>query len=242
MGNAREVALLALSACARQGAWSDGFLKRALRDSGMDSRDAALATRLCFGVLQNRILLDFYLSGLSRLPLRKLEERVLECLRLGAYQILFLDRVPDRAAVNESVNLARKYAKNPRSAGLVNGVLRGLVRQKESLPPPPDAAVQYSHPQWLADEFVRRLGREEAQALMAADNAQPPTMAQVNTGKASTAAAAERLRDEGVGVAPHPWLPDCLELSDTGQPGPPRLHLSGRRAPLRHLHPAGAGE
>ena len=143
MGNAREVALLALSACARQGAWSDGFLKRALRDSGMDSRDAALATRLCFGVLQNRILLDFYLSGLSRLPLRKLEERVLECLRLGAYQILFLDRVPDRAAVNESVNLARKYAKNPRSAGLVNGVLRGLVRQKESLPPPPDAAVQY---------------------------------------------------------------------------------------------------
>lgn len=127
---------------------------------------------------------------------------MLECLRLGAYQILFLDRVPDRAAVNESVNLARKYAKNPRSAGLVNGVLRGLVRQKESLPPPPDAAVQYSHPQWLADEFVRRLGREEAQALMAADNAQPPTMAQVNTGKASTAAAAERLRDEGVGVAP----------------------------------------
>lgn len=64
---------------------------------------------------------------------------MLECLRLGAYQILFLDRVPDRAAVNESVNLARKYAKNPRSAGLVNGVLRGLVRQKESLPPPPDA-------------------------------------------------------------------------------------------------------
>ena len=77
-GSAREVALLALSACEKQGAWSDGHLKKKIREAGLDRRDAALATRLCFGVLQNKLLLDFYLAQLSRLPLTRLEERVLE--------------------------------------------------------------------------------------------------------------------------------------------------------------------
>ena len=100
---ARIVAFQALLAGEKQGAWPDGFLKKAIRSAGLDSRDGALCTRLVFGVLQNRRLLDFYLSGLSKTPLEKLELPVLEILRLGAYQILFLDRVPDRAAVNEAV-------------------------------------------------------------------------------------------------------------------------------------------
>ena len=108
-GNAREVALLTLSACDRQGAWSDLALKKNIRAAGLDSRDAALATRLCFGVLQNRMLLDFHLSDLCTVRLEKLELAVLTSLRLGAYQILFLDRVPHRAAVNESVEIGRAH-------------------------------------------------------------------------------------------------------------------------------------
>lgn len=212
----REAALLSLSACARQGAWSDGFLKKALREAGLDARDAGLATRLCFGVLQNRMLLDFYLARFCTMKLERLEEKVLECLRLGAYQILYLDRVPDRAAVNESVDLARKYAKNPRAAGLVNGVLRSLARQKECLPEPPGGALRYSHPDWLAEAFSARLGREGALRLMEADNAQPPTCAQVNTCRMTAAEVQERLEAQGVGAAPHPWLADCLLLSGTG--------------------------
>ena len=213
---AREAALRALVACEQQGAWSDGFLKKILRTAGLDSRDAALTTRLCFGVLQNRLLLDHYLGKLSTVKLEKMEPAVRNALRLGGYQVLFLDRVPDHAAVSEAVDLARKGSKNPRSAGLVNGVLRSLVRQKDSLEPPEDPAVRYSHPRWLADLFTRRLGREEAAALMAADNGEPPTCAQVNTTKATVEAVADSLRAEGVEVTPHPWLPNCLLLSHTG--------------------------
>ena len=213
---AREAALRALVACEQQGAWSDGFLKKILRTAGLDSRDAALTTRLCFGVLQNRLLLDHYLGKLSTVKLEKMEPAIRNALRLGAYQVLFLDRVPDHAAVSEAVDLARKGSKNPRSAGLVNGVLRSLVRQKDSLEPPEDPAVRYSHPRWLADLFTRRLGREEAAALMAADNGEPPTCAQVNTTKSTVEAVADSLRAEGVEVTPHPWLPNCLLLSHTG--------------------------
>lgn len=213
---AREAALRALVACEQQGAWSDGFLKKILRTAGLDSRDAALTTRLCFGVLQNRLLLDHYLGKLSTVKLEKMEPAVRNALRLGAYQVLFLDRVPDHAAVSEAVDLARKGSKNPRSAGLVNGVLRSLVRQKDSLEPPEDPAVRYSHPRWLADLFTRRLGREEAAALMAADNGEPPTCAQVNTTKATVEEVTDSLRAEGVEVTPHPWLPNCLLLSHTG--------------------------
>lgn len=80
--SAREVALRALVACERQGAWSDGFLKKETGRAGLDGRDAALATRLCFGVLQNRMLLDFWLGGLSKVPLPKMEPAVRGALRL----------------------------------------------------------------------------------------------------------------------------------------------------------------
>ena len=213
---AREVTLRALVACEQQGAWSDGFLKKTLRSAGLDSRDAALATRLCFGVLQNQLLLDDYLGKLSTVKLEKMEPAIRNILRLGAYQVLFLDRVPDHAAVSEAVDLARKSSRNPRSAGLVNGVLRSLIRQKDSLEPPKDPAVRYSHPQWLYQAFCQRLGREEAAALMAANNGEPPTCAQVNTIKATVEDVINSLRAEGVEVQPHPWLPDCLLLSHTG--------------------------
>ena len=213
---AREVAIRALVACEKQGAWSDGFLKKTLRMAALDGRDAALATRLCFGVLQNRLLLDAYLSNLSTVKLEKMEPVVRNSLRLGAYQVIFLDRVPDHAAVSEAVDLARKGSKNPRASGLVNGILRSLVRQKDTLTPPEDPAVRYSHPQWLADIFYQRLGREEGVALMEADNGQPPACAQINTIRATAEQVAASLQAEGVEVQPHPWLPDCLLLGHTG--------------------------
>ena len=216
MGTARGVALEALTACEKQGAWSDGYLKKAIGGAGLDGRDAALATRLCFGVLQNRMLLDFYLERLCTTPLKKLEVPVLAALRLGAYQLLFLDRVPDHAAVSESVDLARKRAQNPRAAGLVNGVLRSLLRQRAELPAPPDLATRYSHPQWLVDAFLARLGREEGEALLAADNGEPPTCAQVNPLKTTSEALMSALAKRGVEAEPHPWLPGCLLLRHTG--------------------------
>lgn len=222
MSNAREVAMKTLVACEKQGAWSDGYLKKAVRDGGLDRRDAALATRLCFGVLQNRLLLDWYLGRYSKTPLNKLDVHMRQNLRLAVYQILMMDKIPDSAAVNEAVNLTRNYVRNPRAAGMANGILRSFLREKDalSLPEGGNAAetlsIRYSHPQWLVREFISRLGEEETEKLLAADNEQPPTMAQVNTVKGSTAEVLAALEAQGVEAAEHPWLSHCLTLMATG--------------------------
>lgn len=215
--SAREVALTCLLAGER-GAWSDGYLRNTIRKAALTGRDAALCTRLAFGVLQNRILLDWYIGQLSSIPVEKLEPSVRDCLRLGMYQLLFLDRVPVHAAVNESVALAKRCARNPRSSALVNAVLRAFEREKEqgSLLQPEKLSVRYSHPEWLIKEFSHTLPTGEVEALLAADNAQPPTQAQVNTLEVSASVLTEELSERGIRVTSHPWLPDCLELEGTG--------------------------
>ena len=213
---ARSVALDALLACENQGAWSDGYLKKAIREAGLDSRDAGLCTRLCCGVLQNEMLLDALLDRFAKPPVARMEPAVRGCLRLGLYQILFLDRVPDSAAVNESVSLARGRCRNPRAAGLVNAILRNLLRERESLAMPEDLPTRYSHPAWLVEEFSKALGGEGVEELLAADNGEVPTAAQVNTLRITPQALLERLESEGVEAQPHPWLEGCLLLSGTG--------------------------
>ncbi len=214
--SAREVALQCLLAGERRGAWSDGYLRNSIRKAGLDRRDAALCTHLTFGILQNRMLLDWHIGRLSSTSMEKLEVPVLNCLRLGIYQLLFLDRIPVHAAVNESVDLAKQYSRNPRSAALVNAVLRAFDRGKGELPQPEALSIRYSHPEWLVKEFSNTLPQEEIEALLTADNSQPPTQIQVNTRKTSPEALMEELSQAGIQVTPHPWLPDCLELEGTG--------------------------
>ena len=98
-------------ACRKDGAWSNGVLKDYIHRDRLDSRDAALATRLCYGVLQNRQKLDFYLKQLLTGKLSNLHPVVRDVLHLGLYQIYELDKIPDSAAVNESVTLVKKYCK-----------------------------------------------------------------------------------------------------------------------------------
>lgn len=220
--DAREVALLTLHACERQGGWSDGTLKKQIMAAGLDSRDAALATNLCFGVLQNQMLLDFYLSKFSNIPLKRMENKVLQALRLGAYQMLFLSKIPHSAAVDQSVELTKKHSKNPRAFGMVNGILRSFQRNMDQLPtiPNKDSAeylsILYSHPKWFVEELIQTLGFDGAAECLEANNSQPPITAQVNTVKTDRAAVQAMLEQEGVTVQVHPWLEDCLILSHTG--------------------------
>ena len=210
---AREAALRTLVACEKQDAWADGFLKRTLKEGGLDARESALATRLTFGVTQNRMLLDWYIDRFAR---GKLDLTVRTALRLGVYQMLFLTRVPVSAAVNESVKLTRQYSRNPGAAKLVNAVLRNLERSKEELCPPEDLSVRYSHPTWLVEVFRRRLGEEGTRLLLECNNGEVPTVAQVNTCRASTEQVIEELSQAGVEAQPHPWLENCLTLRGTG--------------------------
>lgn len=211
---ARETALNALIACRREGAWSNGVLKEYIRRDRLDSRDAALATRLCYGVQQNRGKLDFYLKQLLNGRLKDLHPVVRDILHLGLYQIRELDKIPDAAAVNESVSLTKKYCKNPKAAGLVNGVLRRA--SSAQLEEPVSYADRYSHPEELISLLKANLPKGKLEGMLIADNAAPQTVVQVNTLRTTTEGLLKRLEQEKVSAAPHPWMADCLVLSGTG--------------------------
>lgn len=212
----REAAFTVLES-ANHGAWSDGTLKSVIRSAGLSGRDSALCSRICYGVQQNQLLLDFWISKFSKVPVHKLESVVRTALRMGLYQTALMDRIPERAAVNESVELVKKFSKNPNSSRLTNGILRSFCRQKENLPQPDSLSVKYSHPQWLVDLFAGELKDERSlEELLQADNGQPPTTIQVNTLKTDAATLTKELEEQGVSVTPHPWLEGCLELTGTG--------------------------
>ena len=212
----RETALNALIACRKDGGWPNGVLKDYIRRDRLVSRDAGLATRLCYGVLQNRNKLDFYLDQLLTGKRRDLHPVLRDILHLGLYQLYELDKIPDSAAVNESVALAKKYCKNPRAGGLVNAVLRAAARTRGQLKEPVSYADRYSHPDGLIRLLKENLPKGTLEPMLIADNQAPQTVAQVNTLRITTENLVEALAREGVKAQVHGWMPDCLVLSGTG--------------------------
>ena len=218
---ARESALRVLVSVRNASAWSDAALKAQLDKDGLSGPEASLATRLVYGVMQNRLLLDFWIAAYCTQKPDHLQVPLLDILRMGVYQIVFLDRIPDSAAVNESVNLTRTFGR-AQAAGLVNAVLRKVVKNKESLPKPSGVdpvqylSITYSHPKWLVKRLLTILSREEAEAFLQANNGAVPTTVQYNPLKTSPDALTAALAEEGVRAIPHAWVPGCLELSDTG--------------------------
>ena len=214
---ARETALNALIACRKDAAWSNGVLKEYILRDRLDRRDAALAAKLCYGVLQNRNKLDFYLKQLLTGKLKDLHPVVHDILHLGLYQIYELDKVPDNAAVNESVDLAKKYCKKQRFApGLVNGVLRNAVKTKGTLKEPASLEDKYSHPWELIKLLRDYVGKDRIEMMLKANNEAPQTVIQVNTLKITADELCKRLEAEQISAEPHGWMPDCLVLGSTG--------------------------
>ena len=213
-------ALRVLTACRVNGAWADAALSAELKRESLGAADAALASRIVYGVLQNRMLLDRYLSEYCTQRLEHLQQPLPDILRIGAYQILFLDKVPDSAAVNESVELA-KASKRGAAAGLVNAVLRKLSRSRNRPPALPEDAVERlsletSHPKWLTERMLSLRGAADAEAFLQLNNAVAPIAAQVNPLKTTVESLLRELADAGVEAEPHRWVPDCIELSGAG--------------------------
>ena len=215
--SARKTALDALIACRKRAAWSNGVLKDYIARDRLDRRDAALATRLCYGVLQHRGMLDFFLQQLLTGKVKDLHPVVRDILHMGLYQIYELDKIPESAAVNESVDLVKKYCRTQRFApGLVNAVLRSAVRTKGTLQQPTSLEDRYSHPQKLIDLLEGYVGKERLEPMLAANNDTPQTVVQVNTLRITMQELIEKLEQEDVTALPHSWMPDCLVLSNTG--------------------------
>ncbi len=200
-----------------RGGFADRILDGRLRRAGrLDERDRALATEIVYGVLRRRGTLDRAIERHSRRPLGRLDAEVLEILRIGAYQILFLDRVPDHAAVHSAVELAHRAAK-PGTAGLVNAVLRALCREKsgagrETLAARAPEKGLADFPGWLKDLWKRDLGSRTARRLFDALLAQPEVTLRVNPLKASREELAEALAREGFLAEPVEALPWAVRV------------------------------
>jgi 16S rRNA (cytosine967-C5)-methyltransferase len=230
---ARSIAAEVLLRVERDGAYGNTALEAALAERpGIDRRDAALASELVHGVLRRQLALDHALSWVLDRPASQIEFRVLILLRLGAYQIRYLDRVPVHAAVNESVELCKVWGL-ARASGLCNAALRRLARDPDP-PAPGDAllrlSIEESHPLWLVQRWVARLGLESARQLCEANNRPAPLMLRINLGRGTVAALEARLREA------HPdavlstgrFAPEGIQIAGAG----PASELPGYREGL----------
>jgi 16S rRNA (cytosine967-C5)-methyltransferase len=215
-------------------AFADLTLDAELGRRRVSPRDAALASELVYGTLRWQRYLDWVLAPHATRPLEALDPRPLVLLRMTAYQLARLERIPPFAAVNDAVSLARKHAR-PETAGFVNAVLRSFARrgasEREPRPPadPVEAlALRCSFPTWLAARWVARWGPPEAEALMRALNERPPLTLRTNTLRTTREALAERLgREEGLQAVPTRWAPEGLAVGHAGRPGAWRAFVEG---------------
>ena len=181
----RSCALVVLRRVFEDGAWADRALHAEARRLGLDPRERALAMRLAYGSVQRRATLDHLIEAFSGRAVGKLEPLVLAALRLGLYQLVYLDRVPAHAAVGESVELVKRDS--PGGARLVNAVLRRAAREAPARvralgdATPAQAALRHSHPEWIAELWWDALGPDAARALLAAGNEPAEAALRANT-------------------------------------------------------------
>ncbi len=182
MANARKTALRALLKV-RESAYSNITLNKVLSEDDLQGADRALATALFYGVLDRTITLDYVLSNHIKTPLKKVEPFVLEILRVALYQIMYMDGIPNSAAVNEAVKLT-KASRHKYLSGFVNGVLRNILRTEINLPQDnatKSLSIKYSCPMWVIDSFINDYGLDNTTALLEASLQSPPITLRVNT-------------------------------------------------------------
>lgn len=221
MADARLAALTFLEKCRRADAWSDAVLGSVMDSAGLEGRDRALCTAICYGVMQNMLLLDNAVSAFSTVKVNKLEPKVLDILRMSAYQLLFMDRIPPSAAVNEAVKLSKKLGYS-RASGLINAVLRKISSASKELLNPigqnsaESLSLKYSHPKALVDYFVSVLGEEETESLLKCHNGEVPITIQVNSLKTDREKLLAEFSEMGIAARAHESLNGCIYLESTG--------------------------
>lgn len=187
-----------------------GFMK----NSDLSREERAFAKGLVSGIFQHKLTLDYIIRSYSSVRLKKIAPYILQILRIGLYQIYFMDKVPDSAAVNESVKLAKKYGH--KSSGFVNAILRRAISKGEmKLPqrgkdPTEYLSVRYSHPEELTRWYVNTFGEERAESILSKNNEKPPLEARVNTLKTSRDELITILEKEGIKAEKSPICDSAL--------------------------------
>lgn len=215
----REIALTVLDRVERTDSFAKEVLEGRIRKSRLSSRDRGLARELTYGTLRWRGYIDGALRSLLSRDLDDLPGMIRNILRLGAYQVLFLDRIPDFAAIDQSVLLAKRHG-HAGTAGLVNAVLRQVAARRDEMPLFPDGAdrierlaIEYSHPRWLVERWLERWGEETTRGLCAAANRTPPFVVRVNSTRTDPDRLRTELRSAGIESEPGRYLPEALRLA-----------------------------
>ena len=186
MANARKTAVKVLAKIEKKGTYSNLAVAEALKNSELTPQDKSLATAIIYWVLDRKITLDYILSKFLRTPINKTEPFTLTVVRSALYQIKYMDKIPESAAVNEAVKIM-KSSKFSRNSGFVNGVLRSVLRTDVEIPKGDDAkslSVRYSCPLWIVESFLNDYGLEDTKALLGESLKPAPTVLRINTVKA----------------------------------------------------------
>lgn len=219
----RELAMDTLVKVAQTGAYSNLQLNRTLQDAGLQRADAGLVTELVYGTIQRQATLDYWLSRFVSKGLHKLEPWVHQLLRMSAYQLLYLDRIPAHAAVNEAVTIAKKRGHSGIS-GMVNGVLRSIDRGRGELQaseikhadPIVQIALRHSYPEWLVSRWVAAYGAETAEAICAAGNDHPHSSVRANTLRGTREEVIALLKEAGYDAEPSVIAPAGIAINRGG--------------------------
>ena len=214
--NPRRTAVKLLCRVEEGNAYSNLLLDEHFRRSRMDQRDKSFCTALFYGVLERKLTLDEIIKVYITRPGDKLSAEVRNILRTALYQMLYMDSVPDPAAVNEAVKLAAKN-RNPAVKGFVNGILRAFIRDGKGIPLGGDKAdrlsLMYSCPLPLVNKWLSELGEENTERLLADSLGRPPVTIRVNTSRVTPGELAERLTAAGLTVNTNKYVPEALEIS-----------------------------
>ncbi|MHA7963644.1 16S rRNA (cytosine(967)-C(5))-methyltransferase RsmB [Paenibacillus sp. CAU 1782] len=223
LGTPREAALTILVRVATSGAYSNLQINKTLQEAGLSRSDAGLATELVYGTISRQATLDYWLERFVAKGLGKLQTWVHQLLRLSAYQLLYLDRVPTHAAVNEAVEIAKRRGHGG-IAGMVNGVLRSIDRNRAELKPelinlPGEAetiALRHSYPLWLVERWIAQFGLEAAEAICASSNEAPHAGIRVNPLAASVEDVLAELSEAGLEGQPSSLTQSGIAVSGGG--------------------------
>lgn len=219
---ARRTALELLLKTEQKGAFSNLALDAALSGMTLEQRDKSFISALYYGVLERRITLDYVVSAYSDRPVAKISADILCILRMGLYQLVYMDAIPDSAAVNESVKLVEQVGKKS-AKGFVNAVLRHFIRDGKKIhfpdketSPSEYLSVFYSCPEWLVRQWLDDYGQLRTNQILSASLGRPPVTLRVNTIKITTEELLQRLEKEGANVRLHPTISDCIVFCGGG--------------------------
>lgn len=216
--NPREIAMKILLDININKAYSNIEINKYLYKN-MDSRDENLIRELVYGVLENLIYIDYIIKKASKIRFSKIHNTILEILRIGIYQLVFMDRIPTSAAVNESVNLAKEHG-HKGTIGFVNGLLREVSRNKkkyltiDTKDKSEEISIIYSHPKFLVDKWIDEFGLEFTEALCKANNSRPKLNIRVNTLKISKHSLINKLKEKAFQIEEGNYSEDCLIIEN----------------------------